>query len=111
MLGVLLHRFYLQYVYYFQLEEEERKNTGLLVDFAFAMSHKLEDISENAFYSYKLRVGMCHGEVIAGVVGASKPQYDIWGDVVNIASRMDSNGVSTRIQVSQLIRFTHTGFI
>ena len=38
--------------------------------------------------------------MIAGVVGATKPQYDIWGDTVNVASRMDSCGVTGRIQVS-----------
>lgn len=37
--------------------------------------------------------------MIAGVVGAQKPQYDIWGNTVNVASRMDSCGVMGRIQV------------
>jgi class 3 adenylate cyclase len=37
---------------------------------------------------------------VAGVIGARKPQYDIWGNTVNVASRMDSTGVPDRIQVS-----------
>lgn len=39
--------------------------------------------------------------MVAGVIGATKPQYDIWGTTVNLASRMDSTGVSGRIQVPE----------
>lgn len=46
------------------------------------------------------RVGFNFGDVTAGVIGTTKLHYDIWGDAVNIASRMDSTGVPNRIQVS-----------
>lgn len=39
--------------------------------------------------------------MVAGVIGATKPQYDIWGSTVNLASRMDSTGVSGQIQVPE----------
>ena len=39
--------------------------------------------------------------MVAGVIGAKKPQYDIWGDTVNMASRMDSTGLIGKIQVQQ----------
>ena len=46
--------------------------------------------------------GLNTGPVIAGVIGALKPQYDIWGDTVNVASRMDTHGVSGAIHVSMI---------
>ena len=56
-------------------------------------------------YSYTTVIcfstGVNHGPVVAGVIGQHKPQYDIWGDTVNIASRMYSTGPDNRIQVPQ----------
>ncbi|CAB1320709.1 unnamed protein product, partial [Coregonus sp. 'balchen'] len=48
-----------------------------------------------------LPTGINHGPVIAGVIGAQKPQYDIWGNSVNVASRMESTGVLGKIQVTE----------
>ena len=44
-------------------------------------------------------LGIGIGPVVAGVIGAKKPQYDIWGNAVNVASRMDSTGIVGKIQV------------
>lgn len=45
-------------------------------------------------------IGINIGPVVAGVIGARKPQYDIWGNAVNVASRMDSTGLLDHIQVN-----------
>jgi class 3 adenylate cyclase len=49
----------------------------------------------------KLRIGMNSGPVVAGVIGRRKFSYDLWGDAVNLASRMESHGVAGEIQVSE----------
>lgn len=50
-------------------------------------------------YTFRF-TGINIGSVVAGVIGARKPQYDIWGNAVNVASRMDSTGVLDKIQVN-----------
>ena len=49
--------------------------------------------------------GLHCGPVVGGVIGAKKPHYDIWGNTVNVASRMDSTGKAGYIQVKQTTTF------
>ena len=50
---------------------------------------------------FEFRIGIHTGPVVAGVVGIKKFQYDIWGDTVNIAARMEQSGVPGKINISQ----------
>ncbi|KAL0966722.1 hypothetical protein UPYG_G00299290 [Umbra pygmaea] len=72
-----------------------------LADFAIALNESIQEINKHSFNNFELRIGMAHGSVVAGVIGAKKPQYDIWGKTVNLSSRMDSTGVSGKIQVPE----------
>uniref|UniRef100_A0A182R182 adenylate cyclase n=1 Tax=Anopheles farauti TaxID=69004 RepID=A0A182R182_9DIPT len=79
----------------------EEHNVVVLVEFAIALMTALDQINRESFQRFRLRIGLNHGPVIAGVIGAQKPQYDIWSNTVNVASRMDSCGVMGRVQVTE----------
>lgn len=77
----------------------EEHNVTVVVEFAIALMSVLDQINRESFQRFRLRIGLNHGPVIAGVIGAQKPQYDIWSNTVNVASRMDSCGIMGRMQV------------
>ncbi|KAL4135048.1 hypothetical protein QTP88_006710 [Uroleucon formosanum] len=74
---------------------------ALLVDFAFDLKKALQGINEQSFNHFVLKMGINHGPITAGVIGARKPHYDIWGNSVNVASRMESTGKAGCIQVTE----------
>lgn len=74
-----------------------------IVEYALAIRDQLQYVNVHCFNNFQMRIGINVGPVVAGVIGARKPQYDIWGNTVNVASRMDSTGELGTIQVTQEI--------
>lgn len=68
---------------------------------ALEMQRAFNRINSRYALQNGLRIGISSGEVVAGVIGQEKFSYDLWGDSVNLASRMESQGQSQRIQVSE----------
>lgn len=65
------------------------------------MQRALDELNAKHDLKMKMRVGIHTGSVVAGVVGAQKIEYDIWGDTVNIASRMESHGEVGKVNISE----------
>lgn len=66
----------------------------------FITNYKIERQAEGKVY-FEMRTGINSGNVVAGIVGIKKFAYDVWGDAVNIASRMESNGIAGKINISE----------
>uniref|UniRef100_A0A8C1YYP9 adenylate cyclase n=1 Tax=Cyprinus carpio TaxID=7962 RepID=A0A8C1YYP9_CYPCA len=81
-------------------DKEGRTHILALADYAMRLREQMKYINEHSFNNFQMKIGLNIGPVVAGVIGARKPQYDIWGNTVNVASRMDSTGVPDRIQVT-----------
>jgi class 3 adenylate cyclase len=71
---------------------------------ALELAGSIGDIETAARLGISFRIGIHCGAVVAGVIGTKKFIYDIWGDTVNMASRMESLGVAGRVQVTHAVR-------
>ena len=83
------------------LPEPRADHAEALVLFALDMLEVADRWGREAGHPLALRVGVHAGPVVAGVIGKRKFIYDLWGDTVNIASRMESHGAPGRIQVTE----------
>ena len=82
-----------------------------VLDLALAMRDVITQIPTPHGEHLQLRIGIDTGPVVAGVIGRRKFSYDVWGDTVNMASRMESQGVPGKIQVTERVaRALHQEF-
>lgn len=86
------------------LPQPRPDHAGAVVRLGLGMIDAVEKINQAKGLDFQLRVGIHTGPVVAGVIGRDKFIYDVWGDTVNVAHRLEDAGMAGRIQVSDITR-------
>ncbi len=81
-----------------------KDNAAGVADLALQFLRAIDTYNRRNGVAFALRIGMHTGPTVAGVIGLKRFLYDVWGDAVNTASRMESAGVSGRIHVSDMVQ-------
>lgn len=82
-------------------ENEDNDGAERMIRFAQGLLEDIAEFNKTSPIEFKIRIGINSGELVAGVIGKIKFIYDVWGDTVNVASRMESTGTGMRIHVSE----------
>lgn len=86
------------------LPEHREDHAEAIVDFALWLQHSIAAWPTVEGHRLQLRIGVNTGPVVAGVIGRSKFIYDLWGDAVNVAARMESTGEPGMVQLTEATR-------
>lgn len=85
------------------LPEPQENHAEAIAQMALDMQAAVASFNAKNNHSFSLRIGINIGGVVAGVIGLTKFSYDLWGDTVNVAHRMESNGIPGEIQVTAAV--------
>jgi class 3 adenylate cyclase len=83
--------------------EAREDDVEVAAQMALAIREEVRDLRWPSGDPMRVRIGMATGPAVAGVIGLRKFAYDLWGDTVNTAARMESNGIPDEIQVSDAV--------
>ncbi|MEH2287418.1 adenylate/guanylate cyclase domain-containing protein [Nostoc sp.] len=83
------------------LPNQSNNHAPAIANMALDMQNAVATFNAENNQSFSIRIGISTGPVVAGVIGLKKFAYDLWGDTVNIASRMESHGIAGSIQVCE----------
>lgn len=80
-----------------------KRHAEIMLKFAIQMHKDLAEYNKTSRIKFRIRIGLNSGPVIAGIIGKNKFIYDIWGDTVNVASRMESNCSPGHIRMTESV--------
>ena len=83
------------------LPNPRKDHAEAIIEIALDMQQAINKFNIETKSNCNIRIGINTGPVVAGVIGIKKFIYDLWGDTVNIASRMESHGIPGNIQITQ----------
>jgi len=81
--------------------EGRSDHAEVIVEMALRMLSQVEELNHEMEYPMHIRIGIHSGPVVAGIIGSHRFLYDVWGDTVNFASRLEATSTPGRIQVSE----------